>query len=127
MEFCKPPRQVLRPEGDRQSPLGARKSLDNMTAAPLVVPVSVPVAPANHPPGSKVGALPSSCCEKSPQILTPEELGLRVHSSIQPPVNFLCVWPCAGQGWGHCSDHNRLAPVSWGSQPSGVERPIPGH
>nr|XP_030729627.1 zinc finger protein 541 [Globicephala melas] len=55
MEFCKPPRQVLRPEGDRQSPPGARKSLDNMTAAPLVVPVSVPVAPANHPPGSKVG------------------------------------------------------------------------
>ncbi|KAB0398443.1 hypothetical protein E2I00_014831, partial [Balaenoptera physalus] len=40
MEFCKPPRQVLRPEGDRQSPPGARKPLDNMTAAPLVVPVS---------------------------------------------------------------------------------------
>ncbi|XP_059941120.1 zinc finger protein 541 [Mesoplodon densirostris] len=55
MEFCKPPRQVLRLEGDRQSSPGARKSLDNMTAAPLVVPVSVPVAPANHPPGSKVG------------------------------------------------------------------------
>ncbi|XP_061029658.1 zinc finger protein 541 [Eubalaena glacialis] len=55
MEFCKPPRQVLRPEGDRQSPPGARKSLDNVTAAPLVVPVSVPVAPANHRPGSKVG------------------------------------------------------------------------
>ncbi|XP_007102810.2 zinc finger protein 541 [Physeter macrocephalus] len=55
MEFCKPPRQVLRLEGDRQSPPGARKSLDNVTAAPLVVPVSVPVAPANHPPGSKVG------------------------------------------------------------------------
>ncbi|MBV94322.1 zinc finger domain-containing protein, partial [Eschrichtius robustus] len=53
MEFCKPPGQVLRPEGDRQSPPGARKPLDNMTAAPLVVPVSVPVAAAKHPPGSK--------------------------------------------------------------------------
>ncbi|XP_057569247.1 zinc finger protein 541 isoform X2 [Hippopotamus amphibius kiboko] len=53
VEFGKPPRQVLRPERDGQSPLGARKSLDNMTAAPLVVPMSVPVAPVNRPPGSK--------------------------------------------------------------------------
>uniref|UniRef100_A0A4W2E5W6 Zinc finger protein 541 n=1 Tax=Bos indicus x Bos taurus TaxID=30522 RepID=A0A4W2E5W6_BOBOX len=49
MEFCKPSRQVLRPEGDGQSPLGARKCLDNPTAASL----GVPVAPANRPPGSK--------------------------------------------------------------------------
>nr|XP_020753687.1 zinc finger protein 541 [Odocoileus virginianus texanus]XP_020753688.1 zinc finger protein 541 [Odocoileus virginianus texanus]XP_020753689.1 zinc finger protein 541 [Odocoileus virginianus texanus]XP_020753690.1 zinc finger protein 541 [Odocoileus virginianus texanus] len=53
MEFCKPSRQVLRPEGDGQSPLGARKSLDNPAAAALGVPVSVPVAPASRPPGSK--------------------------------------------------------------------------
>ncbi|XP_025125189.2 zinc finger protein 541 isoform X3 [Bubalus bubalis] len=53
MEFCKPSRQVLRPEGDGQSPLGARKCLDNPTTASLGVPVSVPVAPANRPPGSK--------------------------------------------------------------------------
>ncbi|XP_058386982.1 zinc finger protein 541 [Diceros bicornis minor] len=51
-EFCKPPRQVLRPEGDGQSPPGARKSLDHTAAASLVTPVSVPVAPANRPPGS---------------------------------------------------------------------------
>uniref|UniRef100_A0A8C2RNM6 Zinc finger protein 541 n=1 Tax=Capra hircus TaxID=9925 RepID=A0A8C2RNM6_CAPHI len=53
MEFCKPSRQVLRPEGDGQSPLGARKCLDNPTTASLGVPVPVPVAPANRPPGSK--------------------------------------------------------------------------
>ncbi|XP_072822865.1 zinc finger protein 541 isoform X1 [Vicugna pacos] len=52
MEFCKPPRQVLRPEGEEHSPPGARKSLDNMTATPLVVPVSGPVAPMNRPPGN---------------------------------------------------------------------------
>ncbi|EPY85000.1 hypothetical protein CB1_000412003 [Camelus ferus] len=51
-EFCKPPRQVLRPEGEEHSPLGARKSSDNMTATPLVVPVSGPVAPMNRPPGN---------------------------------------------------------------------------
>uniref|UniRef100_A0A8C0AL99 Zinc finger protein 541 n=2 Tax=Bos mutus grunniens TaxID=30521 RepID=A0A8C0AL99_BOSMU len=49
MEFCKPSRQVLRPEGDGQSPLGARKCLGNPTTASL----GVPVAPANRPPGSK--------------------------------------------------------------------------
>ncbi|XP_058136480.1 zinc finger protein 541 [Dasypus novemcinctus] len=51
-EFCKPPRQVLRPEGDGQSPPGAKKPPDNMAAAPLVAPVSVPVAPMHRPPGS---------------------------------------------------------------------------
>ncbi|XP_060995693.1 zinc finger protein 541 [Dama dama] len=54
MEFCKPSRQVLRPEGDGQSPLGARKCLDNPATAALGVPVSVPVAPASRPPGSKL-------------------------------------------------------------------------
>uniref|UniRef100_A0A8C3WN60 Zinc finger protein 541 n=1 Tax=Catagonus wagneri TaxID=51154 RepID=A0A8C3WN60_9CETA len=48
MELCKPPRQVTRLEGDGQSPPGGRKSLDSMTAAPLVGPV-----PVNRPPGSK--------------------------------------------------------------------------
>lgn len=56
MKFCKPSRQVLRPEGDGQSPLGARESLGNPAAAALGVPVSAPVAPASRPPGSKVGA-----------------------------------------------------------------------
>ncbi|XP_048224550.1 zinc finger protein 541 isoform X3 [Perognathus longimembris pacificus] len=45
-EFSKPSRQVLRPDGDGQSPPGARKSLDSMTTAPLVIPLSVPVTPA---------------------------------------------------------------------------------
>ncbi|KAM7059555.1 zinc finger protein 541 [Molossus nigricans] len=49
-EFCKPTRQVLRPEGDGQSPPGAKKSLDNM--APLEIPMSVPVAPAHRALGS---------------------------------------------------------------------------
>ncbi|XP_062969244.1 zinc finger protein 541 [Cynocephalus volans] len=43
MEFCKPPRQ-----GDGQSPPGAKKPLDNMATAHSVIPVSVPVAPANR-------------------------------------------------------------------------------
>ncbi|XP_004607757.2 zinc finger protein 541 [Sorex araneus] len=51
-ESCKPPRQVLRPEGDRQSPPGAKKTLDGLTAAPVVTSVSVPVASMNRPPGS---------------------------------------------------------------------------
>ncbi|KAM8964106.1 zinc finger protein 541 [Lycaon pictus] len=51
-EFCKPLRQVLRPEGDGQSPPGAKKSLDNTAAAPLAIPVSAPVAPATRPIGS---------------------------------------------------------------------------
>ncbi|KAM9633054.1 zinc finger protein 541 [Trichechus inunguis] len=51
-EFCKPPRQVLRPDGDGQSPPGAKKSVDNAAAAPLVIPVSVPVAPGTRLPGS---------------------------------------------------------------------------
>lgn len=55
-ELCRPPRQVQRPEGDGQSPPGARKPLDSMTVAPLVGPVPGPVAAANRPPGSKVGA-----------------------------------------------------------------------
>ncbi|KAM4825709.1 zinc finger protein 541 isoform 1-T2 [Thomomys bottae] len=45
-EFCKPSRQVLRPDGDGQSPPGARKSLDSMATTPLVIPLSVPVTPA---------------------------------------------------------------------------------
>lgn len=55
-EFCKPLQQVPRPEGDGQSPPGAKKSLDNTAAAPLGIPV--PVAPGNRPAGStaKVGA-----------------------------------------------------------------------
>lgn len=55
-EFCKPLRQVPRPEGDGQSPPGAKKSLDNTAVAPPGIPV--PVAPGNRPVGStaKVGA-----------------------------------------------------------------------
>ncbi|XP_047568443.1 zinc finger protein 541 isoform X2 [Lutra lutra] len=49
-EFCKPLRQVSRPEGDGQSPPGAKKSLDHMAVAPLGIPV--PVAPGNQPAGS---------------------------------------------------------------------------
>ncbi|XP_032244858.1 zinc finger protein 541 [Phoca vitulina] len=49
-EFCKPLRQVLRPEGDGQSPPGAKKSLDNPAAASLGIPV--PVVPGNRPTGS---------------------------------------------------------------------------
>ncbi|XP_006142192.1 zinc finger protein 541 isoform X3 [Tupaia chinensis] len=52
MEFCKPPRQVLRPEGDGQSPPGAKKPLDSSATAPLVPPMSVPMAPEIRPPGS---------------------------------------------------------------------------
>ncbi|XP_037676370.1 zinc finger protein 541 isoform X2 [Choloepus didactylus] len=51
-DFCKPLRQVLRPEGDGQSPPGAKKPLGNTAAAPLLVPMSVPVAPVNRLPGS---------------------------------------------------------------------------
>ncbi|XP_039708119.1 zinc finger protein 541 [Pteropus medius] len=51
-EFCKPLRQVPRPDGDGQSPPGAKKSSDSAAAAPLEVSVSVPVAPAHRPLGS---------------------------------------------------------------------------
>ncbi|XP_058281689.1 zinc finger protein 541 isoform X3 [Hylobates moloch] len=51
-EFCKPLRQVLRPEGDRHSPPGARKPLDPTAAAPLVVPQSIPVVPVTRHIGS---------------------------------------------------------------------------
>nr|KAF6412475.1 zinc finger protein 541 [Rousettus aegyptiacus] len=51
-EFCKPLRQAPRPDGDGQSPPGAKKSLDSPAAAPLEVSVSVPVAPAHRPLGS---------------------------------------------------------------------------
>ncbi|XP_012617014.2 zinc finger protein 541 [Microcebus murinus] len=51
-EFCKPPRQGLRTEGDGQSPPGTKKPMDITAAAPLVIPVSVPVAPANRHAGS---------------------------------------------------------------------------
>ncbi|XP_007941228.1 zinc finger protein 541 [Orycteropus afer afer] len=44
-EFCKPPRQGMRPDGDGQSPPGAKKPVDTAAASPLVIPVSVPVAP----------------------------------------------------------------------------------
>ena len=58
VEFCRPPRQVPRPEGDGQSPPGAKKSPDSPAVAPLAVPASLPAAPVNRPPGStaKVGA-----------------------------------------------------------------------
>ncbi|XP_037010982.2 zinc finger protein 541 [Artibeus jamaicensis] len=49
-EFCKPARQVLRPEGDGQSPPGVQKSLDSM--APLEMPTSLPVAAAHRALGS---------------------------------------------------------------------------
>ncbi|XP_055225835.1 zinc finger protein 541 isoform X2 [Gorilla gorilla gorilla] len=51
-EFCKPLRQVLRPEGDRHSPPGAKKPLDPTAAAPLVVPQSIPVVPVTRHIGS---------------------------------------------------------------------------
>ncbi|XP_045387256.1 zinc finger protein 541 [Lemur catta] len=51
-EFCKPPRQALRPEGDGQSPPGAKKPVDITAEAPVVIPVSVPVAPVNQHAGS---------------------------------------------------------------------------
>nr|XP_011734405.1 zinc finger protein 541 isoform X1 [Macaca nemestrina]XP_011734406.1 zinc finger protein 541 isoform X1 [Macaca nemestrina]XP_011734407.1 zinc finger protein 541 isoform X1 [Macaca nemestrina]XP_011734408.1 zinc finger protein 541 isoform X1 [Macaca nemestrina] len=51
-EFCKPLRQVLRPEGDRHSPPGAKKPLDSTAAAPLVVPHSIPVVPVTRHVGS---------------------------------------------------------------------------
>ncbi|XP_006868294.1 PREDICTED: zinc finger protein 541 [Chrysochloris asiatica] len=49
-EFCKPPRQMLRTHGDGQSPPGAKKPMDSTAAAPLMVPVSVPVIPGTQPP-----------------------------------------------------------------------------
>ncbi|CAK6437264.1 unnamed protein product [Pipistrellus nathusii] len=49
-EFCKPTRQVLRPEGDGQSPPGAKKCLDN--TAPLEFSMSVPAAPIHRVLGS---------------------------------------------------------------------------
>ncbi|XP_053463285.1 zinc finger protein 541 [Nycticebus coucang] len=51
-EFYKPPRQVLRSEGDGQSPPGAKKPLDITAAAPVVIPISVPVTPVNRHGGS---------------------------------------------------------------------------
>ncbi|XP_054318085.2 zinc finger protein 541 isoform X3 [Pongo pygmaeus] len=51
-EFCEPLRQVLRPEGDRHSPPGAKKPLDPTAAAPLVVPQSIPVVPVTRHIGS---------------------------------------------------------------------------
>ncbi|KAM4801277.1 zinc finger protein 541 isoform X1 [Urocitellus parryii] len=51
-EFCKPPRQALRPDRNGQSSPGAKKPLDHTATAPLVIPVSVPVAPAPCPLGS---------------------------------------------------------------------------
>ncbi|XP_074172285.1 zinc finger protein 541 [Rhinolophus sinicus] len=51
-EFCKPPGQVLRLEGDRQNPPGVKKSLDHMATAPLEISISVPVAAAHRPLGS---------------------------------------------------------------------------
>ncbi|XP_063471845.1 zinc finger protein 541 isoform X3 [Symphalangus syndactylus] len=51
-EFCKPLKQVLRPEGDRHSPPGAKKPLDPTAAAPLVVPQSIPVVPVTRHIGS---------------------------------------------------------------------------
>ncbi|XP_054178299.1 zinc finger protein 541 isoform X4 [Homo sapiens] len=51
-EFCKPLRQVLRPEGDRHSPPGTKKPLDPTAAAPLVVPQSIPVVPVTRHIGS---------------------------------------------------------------------------
>ncbi|KAM6223170.1 zinc finger protein 541 [Rhynchocyon petersi] len=49
LEFCKPPRPVARPDGDGQSPPGARKTMDSGAAASLV---SIPVAPGSRLPGS---------------------------------------------------------------------------
>ncbi|XP_051845230.1 zinc finger protein 541 isoform X4 [Antechinus flavipes] len=51
-EYCKPQRLVLRPEGDGQSPPGAKRPLEDLAAAPLVTPVSVPVPAGSRPPGS---------------------------------------------------------------------------
>ncbi|XP_037372762.1 zinc finger protein 541 isoform X1 [Talpa occidentalis] len=49
-EFCRPARQVLQPEGDGQSPLGAKKALDSTaTASASLV---IPVAPASRPLGN---------------------------------------------------------------------------
>ncbi|XP_049477581.1 zinc finger protein 541 isoform X1 [Panthera uncia] len=50
--FCQPLRQLPRPEGDGQSPPGAKKSPDSPAAAPLAVPASLPAAPVNRPAGS---------------------------------------------------------------------------
>lgn len=132
-EFCKPTRQVLRPEGDGQSPPGARKSLDNM--APQESPLSVPAAPAHRALGSmaKVGAGQSAaspaCRWKlwgSPQtLLTSEELGLHVppfiHSTSSELLFPALCWQCCG----HHGDHDSLCPASWGSLSRGVDRPIP--
>ncbi|XP_064149986.1 zinc finger protein 541 isoform X2 [Loxodonta africana] len=51
-EFCKPLRQVLRPDEDHQSPPGAKKPVDNAATAAVVIPVSVPVASGTRLPGS---------------------------------------------------------------------------
>ncbi|XP_049643283.1 zinc finger protein 541 [Suncus etruscus] len=48
-ESCKPPRQLLRPEGPRQCSPGTRKSLDGMALAPGVGTASVPVTSVTQP------------------------------------------------------------------------------
>lgn len=125
MEFCKPSRQVLRPEGDGQSPLGARKCLDNPTAASL----GVPVAPANRPPGSKVSADQSTSIPplppangsrgKSPELLTLEELSF--NPFIHSPSTGLPL--CLTLHWGHGSNHSSLSPGAPG--PVEWRAPIP--
>ncbi|XP_075393874.1 zinc finger protein 541 [Tenrec ecaudatus] len=51
-EFCKPPRQMLRPDVDGQSPPGAKKPTDSGAEATLMIPGSVPVAPGTRLPAS---------------------------------------------------------------------------
>ncbi|XP_069918133.1 zinc finger protein 541 isoform X2 [Oryctolagus cuniculus] len=51
-EFCKPPRQALRPDGDGQTPLRAKKPLDSTAVASVVIPMPVPVALGSRALGS---------------------------------------------------------------------------
>uniref|UniRef100_A0A8C6CJ88 Zinc finger protein 541 n=1 Tax=Moschus moschiferus TaxID=68415 RepID=A0A8C6CJ88_MOSMO len=110
MEFCKPSRQVLRPEGAGHSPLGARKYLDSPTEASLGVPVSVPVAPANRPPGSKVGGQ-----EKDGDEINSKENGQHRKRKKRPQPKALFVPPpppTFGQpGPGGCHQSRLRSPV----------------
>ncbi|XP_047649227.1 zinc finger protein 541 [Phacochoerus africanus] len=106
-ELCRPPRQVQRPEGDGQSPPGARKPLDSMTVAPLVGPVPGPVAAANRPPGSKVGGQEKDGEERdSKETSQPRKRKKRPQPKapfIPPPPSAVSTFGELGPGGGHQS------------------------
>ncbi|XP_023505772.2 zinc finger protein 541 [Equus caballus] len=109
-EFCKPPRQVLRPEGDGQSPPGAKKSLDNTAAASWGTPVSVAGAPASRPPGSTAKGQEKDGDERDSKESSQQR---RRKKRPQPKVLFLPPPPSApGEpGPGGCHQSCLRSPV----------------